>query len=196
MCSRKKRGHVFQGRFKAIVVDKESYLLELCRYVVLNPVRAGLVEKPEQWQWSSYQATSGLRQSPEYLTIDWILGMFGRHRKASQKRYQSFIEAGAGQKSPWEELKGQVLLGEESFVEKFKELLTGKEQNKEISRVQRYSGRPDLETLFQGREAKPLRNKGIADAHLKYGYTLKKIADHLKVHYTTLSKVVGKARGG
>ncbi|MFA5353793.1 MAG: transposase [Thermodesulfovibrionales bacterium] len=187
-------GHVFQGRFKAILVDKEGYLLELCRYVVLNPVRAGLVEKPEQWQWSSYQATAGLRQSPEYLTKDWILGMFGKQRKASQERYQSFVEAGIGQKSPWEGLKGQVLLGGESFVERFSELLAGKEENKEISRAQRYSGRPGLAALFQGREAKPLRNEGITEAHLKCGYRLKEIADHLKVHYTTVSKVVTEAR--
>lgn len=79
-------GHIFQGRFKAVVVDKENYLLELCRYVVLNPVKAGIAEKPEQWNWSSYQATAGLRPVPEYLTVDWILGIFGRKKKAASEK--------------------------------------------------------------------------------------------------------------
>ncbi len=56
-------GHVFQGRYKAIIVQKEAYLLELARYVVLNPVRAGMVGTPDQWPWSSYRATAGLCES-------------------------------------------------------------------------------------------------------------------------------------
>ena len=58
-------GHVFQGRYKAVLVEKENYLLELCRYIVLNPVRAGLVELPEYWQWGSYQPTAGISKVPE-----------------------------------------------------------------------------------------------------------------------------------
>ncbi|HOT05532.1 MAG TPA: transposase, partial [Atribacter sp.] len=66
-------GHVFQGRFKAILVEKESYLLELCRYIVLNPVRAGMVQYPWDWQWSSYQATAGQAEKLKFLSTDWIL---------------------------------------------------------------------------------------------------------------------------
>jgi len=77
----KQVGHIFQGRYKAILVDKENYLLELCRYVVLNPVRAGLVKLPEHWQWGSYQPTAGLSKVPEFLTVDWILGLFGTNRQ-------------------------------------------------------------------------------------------------------------------
>ncbi|MCX5809985.1 MAG: addiction module toxin RelE, partial [Proteobacteria bacterium] len=69
----KKTGHVFQGRYKAIIVDKDSYLLELCRYVVLNPVRANIVNQPQDWKWSSYLPTAGVTKPPECLTIDWIL---------------------------------------------------------------------------------------------------------------------------
>lgn len=67
-------GHVLQGRFKAIVVDRDSYLLELCRYVVLNPIRAGRVEHIERYAWSSYPATIGLAQCPAWLKTDWVLG--------------------------------------------------------------------------------------------------------------------------
>jgi REP element-mobilizing transposase RayT len=66
-------GHLFQGRYKAIIVEKDHHLMSLCRYVVLNPVRIGLIERPEQWKWSSYRATIGLVERVSFLTIDWIL---------------------------------------------------------------------------------------------------------------------------
>ena len=78
----KRPGHLFQGRYKAILIQKENYLLELCRYVVLNPVRAKIVKNPEDWKWSSYLATAGSIKKQEYLTIDWVLGQFGSKKKA------------------------------------------------------------------------------------------------------------------
>ena len=69
-------GHVFQGRYKAILLERESYLLELCRYVVLNPVRAGMVSRPDQWKWSSYKYTAYSSKIPEFLTVNWLLGQF------------------------------------------------------------------------------------------------------------------------
>jgi len=188
-----KPGHIFQGRFKAILVQKENYLLELCRYVVLNPVRAGVVKKPEAWRWSSYQATAGLRKKPDYLTTDWILGLFNSKRTVAQKQYRAFLREGIHRGSPWEELQGQVLLGEEGFVEKFKDLLEDKKQVKEISRLQRYVSRPSLEKIFSGQKAKAQRDIDINAAHMSHGYTLKEIADHLGIHYTTVRKVIAKA---
>src|SRR6185295_167128 len=70
-------GHLLQGRFTAILVEKEAHLLELCRYVVLNPVRAKLVSHPRRWAWSSYRATVGETRAPAWLRTDWILGQFG-----------------------------------------------------------------------------------------------------------------------
>lgn len=75
-----KVGHVFQGRYKAILVEKESHLLELCRYVVLNPVRAGMVSRPDEWKWSSYKSTAYAGTVPDYLTIDWVLGQFSEKK--------------------------------------------------------------------------------------------------------------------
>jgi hypothetical protein len=103
-------GHVFQGRYKAILVEKEAYLLELSRYIVLNPVRAKIVKKPEEWEWSSYRATAGLREAPPFLTVDWILGQFASERRRAQRLYRKFVAGGIG-RSPWNELKGQVYLG-------------------------------------------------------------------------------------
>jgi putative transposase len=188
-----KPGHLFQGRFKAIVVQKENYLLELCRYVVLNPVRAGVVEKPEAWEWSSYRSTAGLRKRRDYLTTDWILGLFNSKRTVAQKQYRAFVREGIHRGSPWDELRGQVLLGEEGFVEKFKDLLEDKKQLKEIPRLQRYVSRPTLDKIFRGQKAKAQRDISINAAHMSHGYTLKEIADYLRIHYTTVSKALAKA---
>ena len=185
-----KTGHIFQGRYKSILVEKENYLLELCRYVVLNPVRANMVEKPEQWKWSSYRATIGIKSVPDYLMVDWILGLFGSKKGEAQKRYRQFVREGIHQGSPWEELQGQVLLGEEGFIDKFKDLLSDKERIKEIPKSQRYVSRPRLSKIFPEGEAKSRRDRHIHTAHVKYGYTLKEIADHLRIHYTTMSKAM------
>jgi putative transposase len=185
-------GHIFQGRFKALLVEKENYLLELCRYVVLNPVRAGLLEKPEAWKWSSYQSTAGLRKEPDYLTTDWILGQFNSKRTIAQKQYRAFVREGVHRGSPWNELQGQVLLGAEGFFKKFKDLLEDKKQVKEIPRSQRYVNRPSLDKIFGGQKAKAQRDKSINIAHMNHGYTMKEIAEYLGIHYTTISKVIVK----
>ena len=185
-----KTGHIFQGRYKSILVEKENYLLELCRYVVLNPVRANMVQKPEEWQWSSYEATAGLKRIPDYLTVGWILGLFSRNKNESQKRYRRFVREGIQQGTPWNELQGQILLGEEGFIDKFKDHLTDKEKIKEIPRAQRYVNRPSLSKHFSKGEKLERRNKHIYNAYVKYGYTLKEIADHLDIHYTTVSKII------
>ncbi|MDH4086406.1 MAG: transposase [Nitrospira sp.] len=111
-------GHALQGRFKAIVVDRDSYLLELCRYVVLNPVRTRRTRKADTYPWPSYRTTAGLTPRPSYLTIDWLLSQFGLQRAAAQRKYQAFVAEGIGQGSPWEEVRGQVLLGSERSIER------------------------------------------------------------------------------
>ncbi len=185
-----KTGHVFQGRYKAILVEKDSYLLELCRYVVLNPVRAGMTEKPEQWIWSSYRFTVGMKKPPEYLTIDWILGLFHSNKSEAQKHYRRFVRSGIGLKSIWEELHGQILLGKEAFIDSHSNLLHDTQPVKEIPRIQRYLNRPKLSNLFSKAMDKTDRNKQIHRAHIQHGYTLKEIADHLGIHYTTASKII------
>ena len=110
-------GHLFQGRFKAILVEKEAYLLELCRYVVLNPVRADMVQEPAAYLWSSYRATAGLAAVPGWLTVEWVLEQFGQQKRAAQARYQQFVMEGIRQPSaPWERVVGQIYLGGEAFV--------------------------------------------------------------------------------
>ncbi len=85
----KKTGHVFQGRYKAIIVNRDSYLLELSRYVVLNPVRAHIAEKPEEWKWSSYRATAGVDTSPQFLTTEWLLFSIRRSKETGRGQVQA-----------------------------------------------------------------------------------------------------------
>ena len=105
-------GHLFQGRYKGILVEKEAHLLALCRYVVLNPVRAGLVRRPAEWKWSSYRATGGEAKRSPVLEIDWVLSQFGRRREEAKREYRRYVLEGIQEKSPWESLKGPDLLGD------------------------------------------------------------------------------------
>ncbi|MEK7817637.1 MAG: transposase, partial [Actinomycetota bacterium] len=187
-------GHVLQGRFKAILVDKDSYLLELCRYIVLNPVRAKMVKQPKNYPWSSYRATAGLSSAPAFLTRDWLLRQFGREHHTAARRYREFVAQGIGQPSPWDQLAGQVLLGPESFVKKMAHQLKAAETLREIPRRQRHAARPSLKTLFpeSGFQDKVARDQAIHQAHREHGYTLSEIGRKLDLHYTTISKVINR----
>jgi putative transposase len=172
-------GHLFQGRFKAILIEKESYLLELCRYIVLNPLRVKSRIDPVSWKWSSYRATAGLEPKPPFLSTDWLLGQFGRSRSVAQKRYRQFVREGR-ENRPWEEITGQIYLGSEKFIEKH---MAEDEQIKEIPRAQRRPIRPRLDQLFARN-----RNTAILQAYREHGYRLHEIAAHLGLHYATVSR--------
>jgi len=134
-------GHVFQGRYKALLIDRENYLLELCRYVVLNPVRAGLVQRPEQWSWSSYQRTA-TGEGTEALAVEKILSLF-----PSQAAYRQFVAEGAGNSSVWHKLKGQIYLGGETFLMRMQNLVEGKAV-RGIARAQTKPSRPEPEDIL------------------------------------------------
>lgn len=179
-------GHVFQGRFTAILVEKDAHLLELCRYVVLNPVRAKIVSHPRLWMWSSYRATVGETKAPGWLTTDWILSQFGQRGGPAQARYRTFVAEGRGGPAPWEQLTGQIYLGSEKFVAQHQP----NRVIRDIPRRQTQAQRPSLETLF---ERKGDLEKTIHQAYRQYGYRLADIADHLGVHAATVSRRLKRA---
>jgi putative transposase len=111
-------GHLFQGRFIGHLVEKEGYFLELSRYIVLNPVRAKMVEAPGQWPWSSYEATAGLAARPDWLETATILSHFHPFdREEACRSYRSFVAEGIGStRSPWEDLIANVYLGSRGFI--------------------------------------------------------------------------------
>jgi len=173
-------GHLYQGRFKAILVEKDAYLLELCRYVVLNPLRVKEKARLGNSNWSSYAATAGLEAVPKLLTVDWLLSQFGRRRSEAQARYRQFVKEGLDDR-PWDKVRGQIYLGSEEFIEKH----AGKDKTHlaEVPRVQRQTIRPALEQILS---KKGMRS--IERAYRDYGYRLKEIAQHLGVHYSTVSR--------
>jgi len=189
-------GHLFQGRYKAILVEKDSHLLALCRYVVLNPVRAGLVNGPDQWKWSNYRATIGTARIPPFLTVDWLLSQFGDSRKQTRLQYKKFVLSGTDEDSPWESLRGQILLGTAGFVEKFRPLLERSERIREIPQAQRYVARPSIDDLLSSEKIKDkrARDQAIYDAHMSYRYTLREIGEHLGVHYATVSRAITRVQ--
>lgn len=185
-------GHVLQGRFKSIIVDRDAYLLELCRYIVLNPVRAGMVKEPGKYPWSSYRATAGLGKKPGFLGVDWVLEQFGADRVQARKEYRLFVKAGLDAESPWNNLKGQCLLGDDTFLEKLFPLLKNKSALKEIPRVQRFADRPALADILHDREDRAQRDAAIFKACQEYGYSQAQIAATTGLHYSTVSKIIKK----
>jgi REP element-mobilizing transposase RayT len=182
-------GHLLQGRYKAILVDKDHYLPTLCRYVVLNPVRAKIVKNPGDWKWSTYRAMIGDDQGISCLTTDWILSQFGKERQAAANQYQAFVRSGIKAESPLKAIKGQLILGQDNFIDEIKHLMRGKERLKEITREQRYLTRPPLKEIFKLKDKKS-KDQVMYEAHLQYGYTLKDIAEYIGVHYSTVSRAI------
>jgi REP element-mobilizing transposase RayT len=184
-------GHILQGRYKSILVEKDSHLLELCRYVVLNPVMAKIAKRPEEWRWSSYKVTLGRDKGYPCLTTDWILSQFHKDRETARERYKIFVSQGIKSESPWKDMRGEMLLGSRTFIEKHKKLITEKEEIKEIPKAQRYATRPLLDEIFKKAEQdKASIDRAIYNAYTAYGYRLKEIGDHLYVHYSTVSRAI------
>ena len=184
-------GHVFQGRFKAILVQKSAYLLELSRYVVLNPVRAGMVADAGDWPWSSYGAVVGTTKAPDWLDTDWLLSQFGERRRPAVQAYVRFVRSGVGQAGPWEQLRHQVFLGDEAFVERFRDM-KHPEQLREVPKSQR---RAMAKSLGEYRSGYPDRNEAMARAYGSGSYSMKEIGDFFGVHYMTVSRAVRRFEG-
>ena len=180
-------GHLFQGRYTAILVEKQPHLLELCRYVVLNPVRAGVTSRVGGWAWNSYRATAGLAPRPAFLTVEWVLGQLGSRRAQAQARYRAFVREGLG-REPWQQLTGQIYLGSEAFIARHTK---GDAPLPEVPRAQWRPVRPRLERIFRAEGA-----RAIPLAYREYGYRLREIAEYLGVHYATVSRRLRKAERG
>lgn len=189
---RGRSGHLFQGRYKAVVVQKDSHLLEACRYVVLNPVRARIVESPEQWIWSSYLATVGWKKPHSCLAANWILKQFDSERKAAEMAYRKFVRAGIRAESIWKKVRAQSVLGEDTFMGSLVEYIKGKKEIPEISKSQRFMNRILLKDIFIADVLgdKRKRNEKIIEAVDGCGYTQREVADYLGMHFTSVSRIV------
>ena len=184
----KRCGHLLQGRYKSILVEKESHLLELTRYVVLNPIRAKMVRSVRDWPWSSYRATSGQAEVPEFLKIDWILSQFDASRDRAVQAYRRFVRYGRGV-DVWGDLRAGSLLGGADFVDKMRPRLLETPRDQNVLRRERDAARPSLPEIFEDVADKPDRDKRIHDAARVHHYKLQEIADHLGLHFSTISVI-------
>lgn len=205
----KRVGHLFQGRFKAIIVEKEVHLLELCRYIALNPVRANIIDLPEEWVFSSYRATIGRIKTPSFLYSDWLLAQFSSHRNKARAVYRKFVADGMTEPSPLSKVVGQIYLGSEIFRAEMEEKLQNRAIASEIPNTQRYPVRPEIEEiivqvaktfkverlhLIITGKATEARALAIYLCRQLGGYDLNVIADHFDIGYTRVSQIVGKVR--
>ena len=186
----KRVGHVLAGRFKAQLIQRDGYFLEACRYVVLNPVRAGLVKNVEDWRWSSYAATAGLAPRPPWLTTRLILGP----RPATTRRdYRAFIAAGIPESEVTAAIRSPVpIVGSDAFAAAHRDLIEQADPT-EVTRRDRSIGRPTLVSLFEGVRDKRERNLRIREASRRFCYRLSEIAEHVCLHYGSVSRIVSAA---
>ena len=180
-------GHVFQGRFKGILVERDAYLLELARYIVRNPVRAGMVRSAKDWPWSSYRATAGLKEAHPCLETDWVLSGFGKQKHKAKEGYRRFIKEGKHQQSPWESLKNQIYLGSDEFVEDMQSKLDPEHSLQDIPKCQK---QPPPRPLNQYQDQYIERNRAMAEAYLSGHYSLRQVGEYFGVSYATVSRAV------
>lgn len=180
-------GHVFQGRYKAIIVQKETYLLELARYVVLNPVRAHMVACAGAYPWSSYRAMTREDAAPDWLETRAILAMFGQTEAQAIASYRSFVAAGTGEPSPWEDLKRQVFLGTDAFVESMQSRVPARLDPREVPQARR---RPVPRPLEYYEQEYADRDQAIKAAYATGGYTMQEIGDYFGLHLSRVSRIV------
>ena len=184
-------GHLYQGRYKAILVQKESYLLELSRYVVLNPLRANMVQSLEEWHWSSYLIVTGQMPPPFWLDTDWVLSQFAPQRREAIFAYRQFVMAGKGLPSALLKTRHQLVLGDDAFIERHRQTKEI-ETLREVSKAHRRSLALSLEE-YKLQHAN--KDEAMAKAYLSGAYTMAEIGRFFGVHYMTVSRAVRKLEG-
>jgi len=192
---RGRSGPVLNGRFQSQLVEKDAWLLELARYVVLEPARAGLVTDPAKWHWSSYRATAGEVPVPGFLAAGWLLSLIGGETVAEARRkYRSFIRRGLEEGTTTPAGLGRApILGTAAFAETLRPCLHDSALSRAIAVGKRHARRPPLEVLLQESLPRDVRNARIVEAHRRHGYTMQAIADRLGIHYSTVSRIVTAA---
>jgi REP element-mobilizing transposase RayT len=182
-------GHVLQGRFKALLVDRDEYFLQLLRYIVLNPAEADLVDDPGAWPWSSYRATAGFSERPSFLALDDVWRMFDTSESEAQRRFIAFVDAGRGQTAPSE----AVVFGSDALRADVAVALAPHRAVRDFSRRERHAVRPSLECIFVDCDDGASRRRLMTEAYWRHGYTLREIAALLGCHESTVGKHVRRA---
>jgi DNA-directed RNA polymerase specialized sigma24 family protein len=173
-------GHLFGGRFKSILVEREPHLLNLCGYIARNPLRWRPPLAPlEEYRWSSYLALAGRTPAPPWLTTVWVLRQFARRRRDAERLYADFVHEHVDD-DPWRELKGDLYLGSDAFAHAHS---INDDLEHEIPLAHKQPARRTLTEIFAAEG-----ERAILVAHLDHGYRLHEIAALCGVHYSTVSR--------
>ena len=197
-------GHLFQGRFKAILVDRDSYLLEVCRYVDLNPVRARMVKRADAYVWSSYRALADLATQPDWLDAKPIYAQLAPGKSASYaaEKYARFVAQGKDSQLWSDHLKQQIYLGDEEFIARMQKLAgidhlgeSGSTRGARPNVSKTHSRAPVRPSDLQGyanrfAKDKGRRNENIANAFYQGGHSQTAIALAFGISSSTVSRVV------
>jgi putative transposase len=182
-------GHVFQGRYHAVLVQKQTHLLELSRYVVLNPLRAGMVTSLQEWHWSSYYYMTGEFGAPGWVETDWLLAQFGDDRAHARSAYVAFVMAGRGLLSPLRNVRHQMELGNEMKTD----AVTTKPVTTAfagIARVQRRSVALSLDDYVL---LCADRDDAMAQAYASAAYSMQEIARYFGMSARTVSRAIKRS---
>ncbi|MCB1875421.1 MAG: transposase [Chromatiales bacterium] len=180
-------GHVFQGRYKAILVQKDSHLLRVSRHIALNPVRVALTRSARDWKWGSYRALAGLAEPPAWMECTWTWEQLAPDEKQAQKEYRAYVKAGRTKPPVWEFLTNQIFLGEPGFADRMREQLDVPPDRAEIPSAQLRPKPPPL-SHFEAQAGN--RDHAIAAAYASGGYTMKEIGAHFGLHYSQVSRII------
>lgn len=182
-------GHVFAGRYKAIVIEDDRYAQAVLSYIAHNPVESGYVKHPADWLWSSYRATAGLVEAPDFLDLDWLQGFYGgRTRSEAQMAHREHIENG---QSAYDGSFDAVVVGSPEFKGNVRDHIGRTMSQLLVPRSYRALARPPLGKLFaRADDDLERRNLMILRAQVVYGYRQSEIARTLAVHPDTISKIV------
>jgi hypothetical protein len=195
---RDRSGHLFQGRYKAFLVEKDTYAMELSRYIHLNPVRAGLTEKPSEYEWTSYNAYVGSVPPPEWLVREFILGYFAQPETVAQKQYKMFVTSilGKDHDSPLKDVIGGLILGEQPFVEKItSDHLSGKQPDRDLPELKKLQAQPSASFIdatverIVSEDPKLARILKIYFNQKNSGATLKLIGQRFDIGESAVSQV-------
>ena len=194
---RKRAGHLFQGRYKAILVEVDEYATELSRYIHLNPVRAGIVTRPEDYPWSSYRSYIGQGNAPEWLKREFILGYFGTRASDSMKKYRKFVEdlIGKEYESPLKGTFGTAILGTAGFIETITAThIMTKEVERDLPALRQFAARPTLEKILTAvntvidSDEKLARQAGMYLCHRYRGEKLRTIGELYNVRESAITE--------
>lgn len=189
----RRKGHVFGDRFRARLVEKDAYLPEVARNLVLRPVRSGLVASPSQWRWSSYGAMAGEAPVPSFLACGWFSGCCEVDMLSeARERYRRFIARGLEGEDPLEPLEKSPIVGRPAFAARLRPCLKDPARAHPAGDDDAPRPRPRLEEILS-ETPRDARNASIRSAYLRYSYTMKEIGDHLHLHHSTVSRIVASS---